>query len=296
MSAIDLVNSDEQIHVLYHGPGCLDGFGASYAAWVKFGDNATYTPVSYVEGEAPLAAVPDRAYVYVLDFSFKADVLNKHMDRFSSFLLLDHHKTAFDDLDDEFANDARVIIDMDMSGATLAWEYFHTEIGDHEAIPRLLRAVEDRDLWKFKLPFTREAMAALRVEEKDFRVWDEIVQGGDDAFNKLVDKGRVLTRADFLEIERLAEGAFELEFEGHKIRACNTSHLQSEVGNRMMSMYDIPFSLCFTIKLKADGWWMQGSLRSSKDKTDVSLIAQTLGGGGHFAAAGFNKKISWAFS
>ena len=32
--------------VLYHA-GCPDGFGAAWACWKKFGDNAEYMPVSH---------------------------------------------------------------------------------------------------------------------------------------------------------------------------------------------------------------------------------------------------------
>ena len=37
--------------VLYHGDGCLDGFGAATLAWMRFGDEAEYWPLSY---ETPL--------------------------------------------------------------------------------------------------------------------------------------------------------------------------------------------------------------------------------------------------
>jgi len=39
---------NKEIVVLYHA-NCLDGFGAAYAAWKKFGDTADYIPVQYGE-------------------------------------------------------------------------------------------------------------------------------------------------------------------------------------------------------------------------------------------------------
>ena len=40
-------NQEKNIVVLYHAD-CLDGFGAAYAAWEKFGDTAEYIPVQYL--------------------------------------------------------------------------------------------------------------------------------------------------------------------------------------------------------------------------------------------------------
>ena len=72
--------------------------------------------------------------------------------RAGSTRVLDHHATAAEDL----AGLPFVTIDLDRSGAVLAWEHFHPG----RPVPLLLRYVQDRDLWRWALPRSREVNAA----------------------------------------------------------------------------------------------------------------------------------------
>jgi hypothetical protein len=58
--------------VIYHGPHCPDGFGAALAVFLKFGNAAQYIPCDY-GGDIPEIEKGDR--VYILDFSFKREIL-----------------------------------------------------------------------------------------------------------------------------------------------------------------------------------------------------------------------------
>ena len=99
--------------VLFHA-NCNDGFGAAWVAHRKFGSDAKYQPVQY--GDAPPRNVEGRE-VYILDFSYKRDVLLALHEQAESLLVLDHHMTAKDDLEGlEFAQ-----FDLERSGATIAW-------------------------------------------------------------------------------------------------------------------------------------------------------------------------------
>lgn len=82
-------------YVLYHG-NCYDGFGAAYAAWRVFGDDATYIPVVYGQPFPP--EVPVGATVYILDFSYPRDELIEHHGWSKKLVVLDHHATARDAL------------------------------------------------------------------------------------------------------------------------------------------------------------------------------------------------------
>jgi len=81
------------IHVFYHSK-CYDGFGAAYACWKKFGDKAKYHAVSY--GYPP----PDvsGSHLYIVDFSYKKDELFALKKKFHQVVVLDHHKTAWEEL------------------------------------------------------------------------------------------------------------------------------------------------------------------------------------------------------
>ena len=154
--------------VLYHA-GCDDGFGAAYAIWLKYGYKAKYIPVQYGQD---FPEVSPGETVFVVDFSYPRDVLQDIANR-CKLVVLDHHKTAMDDLADlPFAH-----FDMNKSGAVLAWEYFHP----NRPIPVLLKYVQDYDLWTKELINTEENKAWRGSFNRTFERWqtmDLIVSRG----------------------------------------------------------------------------------------------------------------------
>lgn len=56
---------------IYHGPGCLDGFGAAWAVWSRWGDDVEYRAANY--GQAP-PDVTGKA-VLIVDFSYPLETL-----------------------------------------------------------------------------------------------------------------------------------------------------------------------------------------------------------------------------
>jgi oligoribonuclease NrnB/cAMP/cGMP phosphodiesterase (DHH superfamily) len=152
------------ILVLYHSP-CADGFGAAWSAWKKLGDTADYKPVTY--GQEP-PDVEQYEHIYILDFSYSRDVLTKWLsDR--NVVVLDHHKSA----EEQLRGLPNAYFDMNHSGAYLAWCYFHEFT---ESVPQLIKHVEDRDLWKFQLPHSREISAWIFSYPYDFEVWCEMAE------------------------------------------------------------------------------------------------------------------------
>jgi oligoribonuclease NrnB/cAMP/cGMP phosphodiesterase (DHH superfamily) len=150
-------------YVLYHG-NCPDGFGAALAAWMKFGQDAEYIPVSYGK---PMPAMDSFSRVYILDFSYKRQELIELKERMFAVRVLDHHHTAEQELKGlEFAQ-----FDMTRSGAVMAWRHFHPDIHT----PLFFSYLEDRDLWRFKLEKSREVSCALRSYPYVFQVWLNLV-------------------------------------------------------------------------------------------------------------------------
>src|SRR5216683_1478103 len=102
--------------VLYHGPGCADGFCAAFVAWRVFGDGADYTPVQY--GEAAPDVLGRRAYI--LDFSCKRQVMEQLIRDALSLVVLDHHASAEKELerlgDEITGRDVLIRFDMEKSG------------------------------------------------------------------------------------------------------------------------------------------------------------------------------------
>lgn len=79
---------------IYHG-NCADGFTSAWAVYKALGNDAEYFPGIYSE---PPPDVTGRDVIMV-DFSYKRPVLEKMGESANSILILDHHKTALEDLE-----------------------------------------------------------------------------------------------------------------------------------------------------------------------------------------------------
>lgn len=271
--------------VLYHG-SCVDGFTAAWAAWRRFKDTADYKAVQY--GQDP-PDVTEYDVVYILDFSYPIDVLEKMQrgtkgEYFTNVYVLDHHKSAEEQLKD-FPG---AIFDMTHSGAYLAWQRFQPEY----EVPALVRYVEDRDLWKWELPHSREISAAIASYLFEFDVWDELDVRLEAFINNrhyLVQEGDAILRYQKQQIGRICS---HVDLHGYigghrKIPTVNSCVLQSEVGEELLRRYpEAPFVGVYYMDNNKIRW----SLRSRGD-FDVSEIAKQYGGGGHRAAAGFEENL-----
>ncbi len=266
--------------VLYHG-GCNDGFTAAYCAWTVLGDSAQYMGVSYGE-EPPTINEGDR--IYVVDFSYPREVMLSWEKIASELVVLDHHKTAQDALQGlSFAT-----FNMDKSGAVLAWEYWHP----NEPIPTLVQYVQDRDLWRKKLPLSDDVFVMLRSFKKDFEVWDILAHlSGEDFLSLARMIGTPILEKRQREVEALASTYTLEEIGGYKVPTVHTANpsMTSDIGHYLCKQIpEAPFSAI---------WWSDGDgktkwgLRSVGD-FDVSEIAKQFGGGGHKNAAGFERASS----
>lgn len=262
----------KDILVLYHA-NCLDGFGAAYAAWRKFGDIAEYIPVNY--GQEP-PDVTDKI-VFIVDFSYSRDTLFSMKEKCKDVVVLDHHKTAQTDLDGvPFA-----LFDMEKSGCQLAWEYFHPGFN----MPTALFYIKDRDLWQLTSPLTEPFCQALRdTVDMDFESWDKVIRSNEKVYD-LTKQGHTLMAVFERELDDIEKNAHPESLGGVKGLACNAnSRYASKLGNRLAAKSGT-FGVSYYFNGAQNKWIC--SLRSIGD-FDVSEIAKQYGGGGHKSAAGFS--------
>ena len=68
--------NDPRPLIIYHGRNCPDGFAAALAAWQYYAGQAEFLGLDHgdIKSLADLPALDGRA-VYILDFSFAADIL-----------------------------------------------------------------------------------------------------------------------------------------------------------------------------------------------------------------------------
>lgn len=262
---------------IYHGGNCLDGFGAAWA--VRHGNpNTEFFAGSY--GEDPPNCI-DRDVVLV-DFSYKRPMLEQMVEQARTVTVLDHHKSAQENLAPLLASGAiHGIFDMQRSGAILAWEWFHSNF---VPAPYLLEHIQDRDLWRFELEGSKEINAALSSYPLDFELWDTFTEP--HQLPILRQEGEAILRKHMKDVHDLVDSLKDyFTIAGHTIPVANLPRIYaSDVGNLMAE--DAPFAACYWAHSK--GYSLE--LRSKSDGLDVAKIAELFGGGGHARAAGFTVK------
>ncbi|WP_211840885.1 hypothetical protein [Pseudoxanthomonas sacheonensis] len=300
----------KNVIVIYHG-NCADGFTAAWAAWRFFGDDAEYYAGIY-QADPPDVKGRD---VVLVDFCYKPETMRQMQLSARSILVLDHHKSASEDLPDlSFTNEEHLTVirmdsdrwtaprtwnyvqgcviqdqwegirkaiiyayfDMDRSGAGIAWDFFHPCVPR----PALVNHVEDRDLWRFALPGTREVQATVFSYEYSFTLWDRLAAIDPAELRK---EGEAIERKhhkDVAELVRVCQRRMTIA--GHDVPVASLPYtLVSDAGHLMAQGED--FAACYWDL--PDG--RQFGLRSVDGGTDVSQIARHYGGGGHANAAGF---------
>ena len=282
--------------IIYHD-NCADGFGAAWAAYNKFGaDGAEYLPMGYNDKRVELKQVeftdPELIFpvslagrnVYILDFSFKPEVIAAMLKVTNHITWIDHHLTAFEDfnfdptqrvdhVDQELNWD--VILDPNKSGCVLAWEHFHpgTEV------PTLLKYIEDRDLWRWQYTSTRDLATGLRSKPFTFEWFDF----ANENLSEVMNKGTAMNELFDQQLADITKKHIPTLIDEQPGRSVNcTPQFSSEAGN-ILAKESGTFGMTWT--LRNDGM-ANVSLRSIGDY-DVSAIAKTFGGGGHRNAAGF---------
>jgi len=261
-------------YILYHA-NCTDGLGAKYAAHKKYGDAATYYPVQYNQ---PVPEIEDDSEVFIVDFCYDLNTLQALKERVAKLVVLDHHKTAQEAL----KGFPGAIFDMNKSGAVLAWEYFHPGT----KVPELSEYIQDRDIWTWKKPGTREVLSALKALREDFDKWEKLQKHLEDDLirESIIYEYEKVSEYEDDYVERTAKKFARLTLWGHKVALFNNTHLGSEVGSKICTdNEDIAFSIGYFIA--ADNADVCLSFRSVGD-FDVTKYAKIHGGGGHRNAAG----------
>ena len=267
-------------HILYHG-NCYDGFGAALCAWLALGDGAQYIPVLY--GQAP-PALPPEAKVLIVDFSYPREQLIEIHRSVDLLRVLDHHVTAQEAL----AGLPWATFDLSKSGAVLAYEHFFPATAQAQpdiGLWPFVMYLQDRDLWTFELPSSREVAAALRAYPFDFCVWEALASR---RFANLAAEGEAVLRHQDQMVKIMCEQAVWVVLGGHSVPVVNATVFFSEVGEELCKRFpEAPFAGYYLDR--ADGV-RQWGLRS-RNGFDTSVVAKMYGGGGHAGASGFATKV-----
>lgn len=259
---------------IYHG-NCADGFASAWVVRKALGESVDFHAGIY---QQPPPDVTGRD-VFLVDFSYKRPVLLEMAETARAITIIDHHKTAADDLKNLPVN-VDSVFDMGHSGATLTYVFFFE---DHP--PELLLHIEDRDLWRFALPGTREIQANVFSYPYDFAVWDRMMQ---QPIEEMIAEGRAIERKHQKDVaELIGVVTRRMVIAGHNVPIANLPYIHVSDAAHALCKGE-PFAGCYwdTPKGRVFG------LRSTDAGLDVSEIAKQYGGGGHRNASGFT--VSYA--
>jgi oligoribonuclease NrnB/cAMP/cGMP phosphodiesterase (DHH superfamily) len=249
---------------IYHG-NCADGFGAAWAVRRALGNNVDFHAGVYQNSPPDVT----NRLVVMVDFSYKRDVLLEMAEKSRGVLLLDHHKSAIEDLTadgnyivnmgeysgqltwsrfvDNTTQDryegapyGRIytVFDLYRSGAGLAWDFFFP----NERRPELIKRIEDRDLWRFEYADTRPIQAAVFSYPYDFDVWDMLFKMD---IGVLRTEGEAIERKHFKDIHELTKVVTRrFTIGGHSVQVANLPYtLTSDAGHLLAQ--DEPFAGCY---------------------------------------------------
>lgn len=264
--------------VIYH-KSCPDGFGAALALKVYFDREHPNQTVEFIAANHG-DAVPDvtNKHVYIVDYAYNRDTTLAIEKAALSLIVLDHHKSA-----EEYLKGIDCcIFDMSRSGAMMTWQHFNPQW----PVPLLIQYIQDKDLWTWALPHSKEFSSGLSLYPYDFKTWQALLD--DKNIEQVIDQGRTVHAYEQQLVRRaIGKGVRIVNVAGHQVPMLNSSVLSSEIGNELA--IGQPFAVTyFDTKDKRIF-----SLRSDANGLDVSAIAkQFTGGGGHFHAAGFALPLS----
>lgn len=269
----------KDIVVLYHFP-CLDGFTSAWVAKKALGDTAEYIPADYSK-PLPTEDLENKT-VYFVDYAFKRDKMLEVVSVAKQVIVLDHHKTAMENLAELYEQGVITgVFDMNRSGAGIVWDYFFPD----QSRPVMVNYVEDRDLWRFALPHSKEVNQSLFSYDYDFDTWDRLENDCETRLDTVIMEGQAIWRKHMKDVRELAKQARWMNIAGQLVPVVNANYTYgSEICNLLAQ--DAPFAGYFWIG--ADGRFNFGLRSLSDGGADVGAIATLYGGGGHRSAAGFS--------
>ena len=277
----------EKIVCIYH-KNCPDGFAS---AWVlnnyykKLNQIVEFIPLSYGM-ELPII---DNSRIFLLDFSFDSiEIYEQYLENNIDITIIDHHKKAIDLLRDYQHPKLNQYLNNNYSGCVLTWSYFNNP---DENIPQILKYIQDRDLYLFELPMSKESLCVIDLWEFDFDIWDKNSDWFEKNTNSVVKKGSDILEYKQKLINKMYKKRHYCSFFGHDNILCVNSNLpeiDSEVAEMLYNDDLGRFSIIYHIG--TDG--IKISLRSkSLVGMDVNEIAKRFCGGGHKHASGCS--IPW---
>jgi oligoribonuclease NrnB/cAMP/cGMP phosphodiesterase (DHH superfamily) len=286
------------VHVVSHGPHCLDGVTAAVAVARYHGERAPvvtrFASNSEIDAVLRATAPAPSDELWITDISWRERETDDHLSRLAAagvrIYWIDHHRTA---LERFAAGEVRVpftdrVLSEEYAASRLTYDYLARRLaaeGRSEArfaaFAPVVAMADDNDRWLHRVPGSRELAWVVRALGEDAYP-DLLAMGPDLAYTPRMAAARARVGAEIERTMAVARASrVERRIGDVKLVAAVCDGHPSEVAdawgketsNAVFALYDAK-SLAV-------------SLRRSPDCTvDLSRLARALGGGGHAAAAG----------
>ena len=267
------------ITCIYHGQ-CADGLGALWAVVQKYGRENVEAVAGFYGSKAPDVTGKK---VLMVDFSYPRDAMQQMISQAESFTCLDHHASARDALDGL----PGCVFDMARSGAVMAWEFLFP----NTEVPPVLLYIQDRDIWAWKMPMSREVSEVMAraydwsqpLDEQLARVTENNRMLREE-FDKVTVKGSIIRETTERLVAAHADSWFWVTVNDVEIPAafCHPV-LASDTGNVLASLPENEEKTAVCISAGHDGKY---GLSFRSVNGGAKALALSLGGGGHPNAAG----------
>ncbi len=288
----------KQVHVVSHGPHCLDGVAAAVAVARYEQGRAAVVPHFAANNEIDgvlRGLTPGRdAELWITDISWREPETDAHLRSLAAagipIYWIDHHRTALERFAAGKVNVpfADRVLSEEFAASRLVYEYLSRKLAaegrtvpEFTALAPLIAMADDNDRWLHRVPGSRELAWVVRTL-------------GAEAYDELLAIDEKVTYSP-----RMAAARARVEAEiAHSLAVANASRTERSFGEATLVA-----AVCDGHPSEiADAWGKQTrnavfalydakslavSLRRSPDCTvDLSRLAASLGGGGHAAAAG----------
>lgn len=197
----------------------------------------------------------------------------------------------------KYFSDGELNFDISKCGAVLTWEYFFPD----EPVPAFLLYVQDRDLWQWLQPKSKEineAFGHIRHGQTRNQIISEMTRlssfSQKDLMYHFETLGQMLLAPKRERSQLLANNAHWVDAWGHRFLAAPLDSHDAFYYNEVMEILytenpESPF-VCTYINL-GNEYKLSFRSRQKYDSFDVSKLARSLDGGGHENAAGAKLKM-----
>lgn len=268
---------------IYHS---ADHDGKGSAAIVKYvHKDCELLGFSY-DQEIPYDEIDKHNDIVICDVSFPMDFMFK-MHKEKNLVWIDHHASAIDAYNaymkehDEGLG-IKGLRAVGNAAIELTWQYFIPE----KPVPLGVKLLALNDLFDLRDKRVRPfefAFLSLGVHRPYEKVWRDLFEGNID-IDLMVEKGNaILAYIKNRDYRLVRNMAFEGKYQNLRFLAANMARAGSDFFESLDNVKNYDFMVSFSLNKRCK-WNL--SLRTTRDDVDVSLIAQSLGGGGHKKASG----------